>query len=208
MSIIAIGSVTVTFALNGQGAMAVAAYTAAQKIDAFATLPLNSFGAAMTTFTAQNYGARKPERIRLGTLQMTLVACAWSVFSGWVFYFAGGALSRIFIQGAEEVVAMSHFYLKVNGLTYPILAWLFISRQCLQGLGKSMITTLGGVMELVMRVLAAMILGALFGYWGVCFANTLAWAGAIIPFTLSIIPLLRRMKLGLLPESSSHTKNK
>mgnify|MGYP000146368675 FL=1 len=57
MSIIAIGSLILQFALNGLGAVSVAAYTAAQKIDSIATMPLNSLGQAMTTYTAQNYGA-------------------------------------------------------------------------------------------------------------------------------------------------------
>ncbi|MDR1106375.1 MAG: MATE family efflux transporter, partial [Treponema sp.] len=63
MSIIAAGSVTVTFALNRLGALAVAAFTASQKIDMLVNMPLGSLGAAMATYSAQNYGARKLERI-------------------------------------------------------------------------------------------------------------------------------------------------
>lgn len=58
MSIIAIGSVLLQSALNGLGTTAVAASTAGGKIDQLATLPLMSFGVAMATFTAQNYGAK------------------------------------------------------------------------------------------------------------------------------------------------------
>ena len=64
MSIIAIGALILQFALNGLGAVSVAAYTAAQKIDSIATMPLNSLGQAMTTYTAQNYGAGQYERIK------------------------------------------------------------------------------------------------------------------------------------------------
>ena len=69
MSIIAIGALILQYALNGLGAVSVAAYTAAQKIDSIATMPLNSFGAAMATYTAQNYGAQKYDRIRKGVFQ-------------------------------------------------------------------------------------------------------------------------------------------
>ena len=47
MSIIAIGAVILQYALNGLGAVSVAAYTAAQKIDSIATQPMNSFGTTM-----------------------------------------------------------------------------------------------------------------------------------------------------------------
>ena len=62
MSIIAIGTLIIQSALNGLGPNAVAANTSAQKIDNIACMPLNSFGVAMATYTAQNYGAGKLDR--------------------------------------------------------------------------------------------------------------------------------------------------
>lgn len=56
-SIIAIGAIALQAALNNLGSTAVAAYTAAQKIDNLAVQPMASFGVTMATYTAQNYGA-------------------------------------------------------------------------------------------------------------------------------------------------------
>lgn len=66
MSIIAIGAVVLQFVLNGLGAVAVAAFSAAQKIDQIANQPMNSFGMTMATYAAQNYGAGKIDRIKKG----------------------------------------------------------------------------------------------------------------------------------------------
>ena len=65
-SIIAIGAVILQVALNDLGPTAVAAYAAAQKIESIAMMPMMSFGIAMSAYTAQNYGARKFERIGEG----------------------------------------------------------------------------------------------------------------------------------------------
>ena len=75
MSIIAIGSITVTYSLNQLGTAAVAAFTAANRLDVLAFLLLFSFGGAMTTYSAQNYGAKKIDRIRKGIAHISIIAC-------------------------------------------------------------------------------------------------------------------------------------
>lgn len=182
MSIIAIGSLTVQFALNGLGATAVAAAAAAQKIDSIATMPLNSLGAAMATYSAQNYGAKRPDRIRQGVFQCILISVSVSIVMGAVNFFAGDNLAAIFV-GREEigVIRYAKVYLSMNGIMYWVLALLFIYRFTLQGLGNSVVPTVSGVMELIMRVGAALFLAGPFGFAGVVAANPLAWVGACVP---------------------------
>jgi Na+-driven multidrug efflux pump len=193
MSIIAIGAVTVTFALNRLGALAVAAFTASQKIDMLATMPLNSFGAAMTTYAAQNYGARKMDRIKTGVIQISFIACGFALVMGVIFFFAGRSLSALFIEAEPVAVEYSHTYLKINSACYIMLAWLFISRQTLQGLGNSLVTTIAGVMELLMRTFAAIILSISFGFTGLCWASPLAWLGALVPLTIAMVLTLKKL---------------
>jgi Na+-driven multidrug efflux pump len=79
------------------------------------------------------------------------------------------------------------------GLSYGMLAWLFIARQTLQGLGNSLITTVAGVAELVMRTFAAIILSIFFGFTGLCFASPLAWLGACIPLSIALVLSLKKL---------------
>ena len=65
-SIIALGVVIMQFSINGLGADSIAAFAVAARIESMAVEPLRSFGMAMTTFTAQNYGAKQYERILRG----------------------------------------------------------------------------------------------------------------------------------------------
>jgi Na+-driven multidrug efflux pump len=195
MSIIAIGTVAVSYALNKLGTMAVAAFTASVKIDQTATMVLNSFGAAMTTYSAQNYGARKFDRIRKGVAQCACMSCVYSVVMGLVFLFFGRWFSIVFLgRGSDQALSMSHAYLIINGSCYLLLSLLFIFRQTLQGLGDSLTPTIAGIMELFMRTFAAIILGRFFGFNGICFASPLAWLGAMIPLTIATVFTMKRLR--------------
>lgn len=194
-SIIAIGAVILQFALNNLGASAVAAYTAAQKIDMVATMPMMSFGITMATYAAQNYGAGNIQRIRQGVRQCCIMSVSFSIAIAMINIFAGKWLTSLFVGAAEtEVIAMSHDYLMVNGIPYFVLAFLFIFRYTLQGLGKSFVPTLAGIMELLMRTFAAVILSKSLGFIGACMSNPLAWVGACIPLILSYILVIRKLE--------------
>jgi putative MATE family efflux protein len=196
MSIIAIGMVVVQFALNGLGTTAVAAYTAAVKVDMVASMPMASFGVAMATYTAQNFGARKYERIKNGCLQCALISGSFSVVIGIIFVFFGRVFVTPFIGSNKGAVELAQTYLMIYGSCYVILSMLFIFRNSLQGLGNSLIPTIGGIMELLMRSFAAIALSVPFGFAGICWASPLAWLGAFVPviiaFRLTIKKLMRK----------------
>lgn len=181
-SIIAIGAIIVQFALNSLGAVSVAAYTAAQKIDTIAIQPMMSFGITMATYTAQNYGAGKIERIKEGVRKCILISVSFSIIVGLTNTLAGHFLTAIFVgYDQKEVISLSQLYLTSNGLCYFILSLLFIYRYTLQGVGQSFIPTVAGIMELLMRTFAAIELSKPLGFLGVSLSNPLAWFGACIP---------------------------
>lgn len=197
MSIIAIGSLILQFALNGLGAVSVAAFTASQKIDSIATMPMNSFGAAMATYTAQNYGAGKIDRIKKGVFQCILISVSFSILMGMVNIFAGSKLVMIFVGNeGGEVLSLAQIFLTMNGCCYFVLALLFIYRFTLQGLGNAIVPTIAGIMELIMRAFAALILVGPFGFAGACAANPLAWIGACIPLGVAYYTTMRKITHG------------
>jgi putative MATE family efflux protein len=193
MSIIAIGVMVLQFSLNKLGTVAVAAFTAAQKIDMIATLPMSSFGVTMATYTAQNFGARKFDRIRSGIIQSAILSGSFSILIGILFIFTGHHLAAIFIGSDPHAVSLAHTYLKINGSSYIVLSFLFIFRQTLQGLGDSLIPTIAGIMELVMRAFAAIILSIFFGFGGICFASPLAWIGSCVPLSIALAVTMKKL---------------
>ena len=180
-SIIAIGTLVVQVALNMLGAEAVAAYTTASRVDSLATALLASLGLAVSMYVAQNFGGRRPDRIRAGVKQAIWMTIIASAVLGAVLIAFGTNLVRLFVgEGSDEVVELAHLMLIINGSTYALLGVLFVLRGALQGLGQAMIPTITGTVELFMRVGAAVALGAVLGFGGVALSNPLAWVGAVV----------------------------
>ncbi|MDQ4214877.1 MATE family efflux transporter [Microbacterium capsulatum] len=196
-SIIAIGTITVQVALNTLGPDAVAAYTTASRVDSLAIAFLASIGLAASMYTAQNLGGRRPDRIRRGVKEAVWMAVVTAVLLGALLVLFGSVMVRLFIgSGSDEVVHLASLMLLINGLSYVALGVLFVLRGVLQGLGHTLIPTVTGVIELVMRVGAAVLLGALTGYVGVVLSNPLAWIGAVallIPASVKAHRALARM---------------
>lgn len=193
-TIIAFGAVILQVALNGLGPVAVAAYAAAQKVDTIAMMPMMSFGAAMAAYTAQNYGAGKFSRIRTGVRACCRMSVGFSLLAGALVIAAGPYFMTLFV-GPEEVEAirLGQTYFLVNGLTYWILSMLFIFRYTLQGLGPSIVPTVAGVMELIMRATAGIVLVDALGFLGACLGNPMAWLGSCVPLAIAYFITIRRL---------------
>lgn len=179
MSIVAIGTLAVQVRLNMLGTNAVAAYTTALRVDGLAVFFLASLGLAVATFVAQNYGAGHMERIRVGVRQALMISVGISVVMSVTLITLGEPILRMFVGKDEQtVVSMAHEYLVINGMLYVVLGFLFITRNALQGLGRTLVPTVSGLLELGMRVAAAIVLGDLFGFTGVVWGTPLAWIAA------------------------------
>lgn len=197
-SIIAIGALVVQVRLNTLGADAVAAYTAAARVDGLAVALLASLGLAVSTFVAQNYGAGRVARIRTGVLQAVGMSVAGSLLLGAVLVAFGSHLVALFVgPGETEIVRMAALFLAVNGSLYALLGTLFVLRGALQGMGRTLVPTLSGVLELVMRIGAAIVLGAAFGFTGVVWGNPLAWLGSVLLLVPSYVVAHRALGRGL-----------
>lgn len=193
-SIIAIGAVILQSALNSLGTNEVAAQAACSRIDQFATQPMMSFGVTMATFTGQNFGAKKYDRIIKGVKQCLTLSITFSLIAGATVIFFGHNLVGLFVKQSEtRVFELAQTYFNINGSLYWILAILFIVRYTLQGLGQSMVPTIAGIMELVMRSFAAIILTVSFGYPGAAAASPLAWMGSVAVLLYSYIKAVKKL---------------
>ncbi|MCL3861104.1 MATE family efflux transporter [Actinotalea sp. K2] len=194
-SIIALGMIAVQVRLNSLGADAVAAFTTAVRVDQFAMALFNSLGIAVSMYAAQNLGARRPDRIRTGVTQALWMTVAGAAVVGAVVALSGSSLVRLFVgPGEEDVVTMAAYFLLVNGALYVVLGTLFVLRGALQGLGYTAVPTVTGVLELVCRIGAAVVLGAVWGFNGVVWGNPLAWVAAMTVLVPAYARARRRLE--------------
>ncbi len=183
-SIIAIGGIILQYTINNLGTTAVAAYTAANKIESIAIFVLASFGVTMSTYTAQNLGAEKYQRILEGIKVCVKLSLTISIILAITLFISSPYLIHLFVGSSnQEVIHLGALYFRISTSLYPILALLFIFRNTLQGSGDAITPTIAGIMELLMRAGIGILLSVPFGFFGISFANPMAWIGAIIPLS-------------------------
>lgn len=178
---------------NSFGADIIASFTAAFRIEHIATLPMISFGVALATFVAQNFGANNFSRIRYGVKRASLINVGLSLFMAFIMHFYGGNLVRIFIgDGNNSIVKLAHDYLFISSLFYFFLAQIFIYRNALQGLGRATIPLLASIGELLVRAFAAIYLATRIGYFGVFYAGPIAWVTAALVLAVGYYSTIKR----------------
>lgn len=201
-SITAIGTIILQTSLNGFGSNAVAAFTAASKVEQLVMQPLVSFGVTMATYCGQNLGARQFERIKEGVKKATIISISISILSGIIVMVFGGSFTRIFLDNPDaEVLNLSVTFLKTISVFFIPLGLIFIYRNTLQGIGESFIPMLAGVLELVARTLVAFTLPAMIGFKGICYAGPLAWIFAAVPLVITYLIKSRKFPVSKIETS-------
>ena len=194
-SITAVGAVILQSAVNTLGSAKVAAIAAAQKLSMFFTQPMDMMGSTMATFSGQNLGAGKIDRIFKGIKESMLLVIGYGIIACVFMIFFGKYLALLFVSGNEMgVINDAQQFLTCNSIFYFVLGILFVSRNTIQGLGKSALTMLAGGAELVARTFVAFALVGKFGYNAICFANPIAWFAAIIILIPTLVILMKKLK--------------
>ena len=177
-SIMNFGILMIQGLVNSFGVQVMAAFAAAVKIDSFAYMPVQDFGNAFSTFIAQNFGAKKTERIRQGIRSAIGTAVIFCLFiSATVFIFAD-KLMLIFIQPQEqEIISIGTQYLRIEGMCYCGIGCLFLLYGLYRGIGKPGISVVLTVISLGTRVLLAYILAPVpsIGLLGIWWAIPIGW---------------------------------
>ena len=193
-SITAIGSIMLQSANNALGTACVAAFTAAMRIKMFFMCPLESLGIAMATYTGQNYGAGKPERIWMGVKVSALMMIIYWAFTFCVLMVGARTFALLFVEASElEILKDTELFLHISVSFFPVLGLLCILRYTIQGAGYTNLAMLSGVSEMIARVLVSLYAVPAFGYLAVCFGDPTAWIAAVLFLVPAFIFVYRRL---------------
>ena len=177
-SIMNLGILAVQGLVNSFGTTIMAAFAAAVKIDAFAYLPVQDFGNAFSIFTAQNYGAKKPERIKKGIRTAVLVSVSFSLLISLCVCLFAAPLMSLFIDASEDaVIAEGARYLRIEGAFYFMIGILFLLYGLYRALGRPGMSVVLTVVSLGTRVALAYALSAVpaFGVVGIWWSVPIGW---------------------------------
>ena len=175
-SVMNFGILLIQRLVDSFGAVTMAAFAAAVKIDTFAYLPVQDFGNAFSTFAAQNYGAGQSARLREGLRKATLLSTLFSlVISAGVWIFAE-PLMRIFIKAEETaVLAAGVHYLRIEGAFYVGIGCLFLLYGFYRAVKRPGMSVVLTVISLGTRVALAYLLAGPLKETGIWLAIPIGW---------------------------------
>ena len=182
-SIVSIGTVTLQTSINALGATIISAQTSARRIMSFSMLPVSAIASSLTTFTSQNLGANRPQRIQRGIYLGSMVAIIWTIFIAITLFFASPALNELISGSTDpELISNASLYNRISSSFYPVLAVLLVLRNSLQGLGQKITPLISSFIELFGKILFVLLIIPSTGYMGVIFCEPLIW----VPMTIQL----------------------
>lgn len=164
-SIISIGMMLVQSVVNGFGPQALAGFSAGIRVESMCVVPMAAIGNAMSSYTAQNMGAKKEDRIVIGyhaankmVIFCAIVIClALELFHGQMIAFFLGS------QGTETAIATGNDYLVFMGWFFCLIGFKMAVDGLLRGAGDMKMFTVANLANLFFRVAASMSLAPVFG---------------------------------------------
>lgn len=182
-----IGKVLIQGQVNLLGVDVMAAYNAVTRMDDFACIPEQSVAQGITTFIAQNRGARRYDRIRAGFRAGLLMEFGYWILIGSITALFRTPIVSLFVsgEGAEQVTALGSRYLAAMAVFYILPAFTNGFQGYYRGMGRMGITLAGTLIQTSLRVVFTVLLAPRMGIYGIAFAC----AGGWIVMLLFEIPL-------------------
>ncbi len=180
-AITASGTMIMQSAINLFGSTAVAAFTAAGKVENLVTQGMMAMGQTMASYGGQNYGKGDYKRLKEGVRAAVLISCIYSVIAavlvvlllkpGLMLFFSGDVDINEMLPWAKTYIYMSVFF-------FVPLSMIFIFRNIMQGCGFGFLPMMGGVVELLARLITAVAAMHIVSYPLACFSDPMAWLSA------------------------------
>lgn len=178
-SLIAISCMALQKVVNSFGEVTVAAFTATSRIEQIIHQPYQTLGAALSTYTGQNYGAKKMDRVKMGYHKGLLLMLLFSAMMLPVMQFFGQGIIGIFVS-EEPVIEIGAKALRITSWFYVMLGMIYVVRGVLNGLGDAVFAMINGIVEALGRFIVPALLVGLpaFGLWGIWWSVGIVWAAS------------------------------
>lgn len=175
-SMIAISCMALQKVVNNFGAVAVAAFTATSRVEQVIHQPYQTLGAALSTYSGQNYGAKKFNRLIQGYKKSMLMMMIFSFAMLPVMQFFSKGIIRLFVND-PQVIEMGSRALQITSWFYVFLGIIYMVRGVLNGVGDAFFSFVNGLTEIVGRFTVPFILTAVsfIGLWGIWWSVGVVW---------------------------------
>lgn len=192
-SITAIGTILLQYFVNILGIHYAAAYSACTRITQFALQPCTAVGMTISTYAGQNFGAGKFDRINEGIKSAFKISLTIAIVTGVILIIAPKTLVSIMLSEPGNI-NLSIGYLRVCGIMMWSIAFLFLVRNTLQGMGFTVVPMLSGFLELAARVIVVFAFSQTLGYIAIALSEVSAWTAAFLLNGICLFFKMRSLK--------------
>ena len=177
-STVSIGMMLVQSVVNSFGSAALAGFSAAMRIESICVVPMSGIGNAVSSYTAQNLGAGKTDRVVKGyhaAIRMVIFCAVVLCISMECFHHP---LIALFLRsdGAAEAFYTGENYLTFMGWFFCLIGFKMSVDGLLRGSGDMVMFTVANLVNLSIRVIVAMTCAPRFGVAMVWYAVPIGWA--------------------------------
>lgn len=168
--------------VNSFGSEFIAGYTAATKIDSIAIQPLLSITMALSTFTAQNIGGGRTERVYSGFKVTVLIVVAMCLVISALIFIFGEVFIGVFVDAVADagVISVGVEYIRIVSIFYVIMGLMFAAGSVLRGAGDANAFMMGSLCNFVVRIAAAYALAGAIGASAIWWSIPMGWGVGLI----------------------------
>lgn len=190
-----IGRIAVQGLVNTYDVDAVAGVNSATRLDALIQTPMRGYTNALTTFCAQNYGARKFDRIRKGYIGSWIGVGVYTLASSLIGILAAKPLVALFVDHAEQrVIAVGAQYVTAMAFNYFGMCVIVQSQALMKGVGMLKAFFFSTAISIAFRIGLSYLFDALWGLEGMYWAVPVSWAVGSL-YGLILCAFILRKKL-------------
>ncbi len=180
-SFISVGNMFIQALVNGHGETVLAGYTAAVKLNTFVLTTITTVSGALSSFTAQNLGARKPERIKKGLLaSITMAVCLLVPFTLFYLIFPRTALMLFMDDVSGEAMATGTQFLRIVTPFYAVVSLKLICDAVLRGAESMKLFMVTTFADLLIRVVICFIADPFIGTTGLWISWPIGWSASAV----------------------------
>lgn len=196
LAIVDIGSVALQSAVNSFGSQTITAHATARKIDSIFMMPLSTLSMACATFSSQNFGANRIDRVKKGIISALIIAWIWCTIATLLSFLCCDSISYAITSTSNTTILKTiKQYVTINVPFFYVLSVLLILRSSLQGIGKKIVPLSASIIELISKFIAVGFVAPVFKYMGICFLEPVIWCVCALLIGIAFIIYMKKLNI-------------
>ncbi len=181
-SFVSVGNMFIQKLINSYGSSVVAGYSAAIKLNTFTINSIYAFGNAVSGFTAQNFGAKRYDRIpkgmKCGSIMVIVTGCIFAA----AYLLFNEQLISLFMEGngSRGAVEAGVSFLKTVSPFFCFIGLKLVGDGVLRGVGSMKLFMVATFTDLILRVVLAFVFSPTLGYQGIWNSWPIGWTTATV----------------------------